>query len=61
MQNLYTVYVGGLEVNDYYMTKSEAENLASQYDVDYDDVAIIQIDMVETMQFSIDRGWLWLI
>ena len=61
MQNLYSVYVGGLEVNDYYMTKSEAENLASQYDVDYDDVAIIQIDMVETMQFSIDRGWLWLI
>ena len=56
MQNLYSVYVGGLEVNDYYMTKSEAENLASQYDVDYDDVAIIQIDMVETMQFSIDRG-----
>ena len=55
MQNLYSVYVGGLEVNDYYMTKSEAENLASQYD-DYDDVAIIQIDMVETMQFSIDRG-----
>lgn len=56
MQNLYSVYVGGLEVNDYYMTKSEAENLASQYDVDFDDVAIIEIDMIETMHFNIERA-----
>lgn len=56
MQNLYSVYVGGLEVNNDYLTKSQAENLASQYDVDFDDVAIIEIGMIETMHFNIDRA-----
>jgi len=37
----YTVWVGGGEVNDYYLTKNEAEALAEQYRNDgYDDVEI---------------------
>lgn len=39
----YTVYVGGTEVNDFYLTKPEAEHLASLYEEDgYDDVVIVQ-------------------
>ena len=44
MQNFYSVYVGGLEVNDYYMPLSQAQYLASQYDAEYDDVQIVNID-----------------
>ena len=44
MQNFYSVYVGGLEVNDYYMSLSQAQYLASQYDAEYDDVEIVNID-----------------
>ena len=51
----FSVYVGGMEVNDYYMTQAQAENLASQYE-DYDDVAIIEVNDIETMHFVIDRG-----
>jgi len=37
----YTVWVGGVEVNDYLLTKEQAENLAFEYEQDgYDDVAI---------------------
>ena len=37
----YTVWVGGGEVNDYLLTKEEAEELAQEYiDDDYDDVII---------------------
>ena len=37
----HTVWVGGVEVNDYLLTKSEAEKLAKQYKADgYDDVEI---------------------
>jgi hypothetical protein len=27
----YSVWVGGVEVNDYYLTKQEAETLAAEY------------------------------
>lgn len=41
----YTVWVGGVEVNDYYLTKEEAENLAFEYEDDgYDDVIIEKIN-----------------
>jgi len=37
----YTVYVGGDEVNDYYLTKEKAKDLAEEYiDDGYDDVVI---------------------
>jgi hypothetical protein len=41
----YTVWVGGVEVNDYYLeTKEEAENLAEVWlDKDYDDVQIEEV------------------
>jgi hypothetical protein len=40
----YTVWVGGSEVNDSYLTKKEAENLAFEYKADgYDDVIIENI------------------
>lgn len=39
----WTVWVGGGEVNDFYLTKQEAENLAQIYKDDgYDDVVIEQ-------------------
>ena len=41
----YTVWVGGVEVNDYYLTKQEADNLAFEYEDDgYDDVIIEKIN-----------------
>lgn len=41
----YTVWVGGIEVNDHYLTKKEAENLAFKYkDAGYDDVIIEKIN-----------------
>jgi len=37
----YSVWVGGVEVNDNYINKSQAENLADKYyDEGYKDVAI---------------------
>ncbi len=40
----YTVWVGGSEVNDSYLTKDEAEKLAFEYeDEGYDDVIIENI------------------
>jgi hypothetical protein len=41
----YTVWVGGVEVNDYYLeTKEEATDLAKVWlDEDYDDVQIEEI------------------
>jgi hypothetical protein len=40
----YTVWVGGIEVNDEYLTKEEAENLAFEYrDVGHEDVIIEKI------------------
>lgn len=41
----YSVWVGGSEVNDYYLTKEQAEDLAEEYKEDgYDDVVIEEID-----------------
>ena len=39
---LYTVWVGGVEVNDYYLTKEKALSLAKEYN-DYDDVQIEEV------------------
>jgi len=42
---MYTVWVGGVEVNDYYLEKDEAERLAQIYrDDGYDDVVIEKVD-----------------
>mgnify|MGYP003115157447 FL=1 len=39
--NRYTVWVGGIEANQYYLTKSEAEKLAAVYRAEgYEDVYI---------------------
>ena len=40
----YTVWVGGVEVNDFLLSKREAEKLAEKYINDgYDDVQIINL------------------
>lgn len=40
----YTVWVDGVEVNNYYLTKQEAEKLAQEYINDmYDDVVIEKV------------------
>jgi hypothetical protein len=40
----WTVWVGGLEVNDYYLTQDEAKKLAQAWkDDDYDEVVIEQV------------------
>lgn len=45
---LYTVWVGGTEVNDYYLTKEEATELATKFIKDgYDDVEIELVNMSE--------------
>lgn len=45
---IYTVYVGGSEVNDYYLTKLEAENLAQDYlDDDYPIEDVIIVECIE--------------
>ena len=42
---IYSVYVGGLEVNEVYLTQYEAECLAESYlDDDYDDIAILNMN-----------------
>lgn len=41
--NKYTVFVGGVEVNDYILTKEQAKVLAKKYINDgYDDVVIVR-------------------
>ena len=45
MAEKFTVWVGGVEVNDYYLTEEEAENLAEEYRNDgYDDVVIEEVE-----------------
>lgn len=40
----FTVWVGGVEVNDHYLTEGEAKELAKEYEMDgYDDVVIEEI------------------
>lgn len=44
MEKSYVVWVGGVEVNNYYLTKADAENLASEYrSLGYDDVTIEKV------------------
>ena len=46
--NNYTVYVGGGEVNDDYLSKEEAEEIAARWERDgYDDVQVVQIPFDE--------------
>ena len=41
----YTVWVGGIEVNDFYLTKDEAEAVADDFILEgYEDVYIKEID-----------------
>jgi len=40
----FTVWVGGVEVNDYYLTEDEAKDLVKEYEMDgYDDVVMEEI------------------
>jgi hypothetical protein len=40
----FSVWVGGVEVNDFYLTKEQAEALAKQYEAGgYDDVVVEEI------------------
>lgn len=46
--NNYTVYVGGGEVNDYYLSKNEAEEIAARWERDgYDDVRVVEMPFDE--------------
>ena len=42
-EKLYTVFVGGTEVNDYHLILIDAEILADEYS-DYDDVYIVEVE-----------------
>ena len=45
MMSNYTVWVGGVEVNDYLLTKEQADQLAQKFLVDgYDDVQVEEND-----------------
>lgn len=47
----YTVWVGAVEVNDYLLTKSGAEKLATTWEKDgYDDVVVERIAKQKTQQ-----------
>lgn len=40
-KKLFTVWVGGVEVNDHYLTLEQSEELAREYELDgYDDVRV---------------------
>lgn len=40
----YTVWVGGVEANDYMLTRGEADRLAAEYEADgYDDVVVSRV------------------
>ena len=42
----FTVWVGGAEVNDEYLTKEEADDLAFEYEQDgYDDVVVEEVEL----------------
>jgi hypothetical protein len=44
-KNTYTVWVGGGEVNDFYLTKEQAESIAQGWiDQGYDDVYIENVE-----------------
>ena len=40
----FTVWVGGVEVNDHYLTEDEAKELVKEYEMDgYDDVVMEEV------------------
>ena len=48
VEDKYTVFVGGVEVNDYLLTKKEADLLAFEYKIDgYDDVGVERVATAE--------------
>ena len=52
----FTVYVDGTEVNDYYLTRGEAENLADEYrDDGYLDVEVDYIEKVKDAQIEQEK------
>jgi hypothetical protein len=43
----FTVWVGGVEVNDYHMTETDAQKLADEYKAaGYDDTAVVEKEAV---------------
>ena len=45
MEKNYVVWVGGVEVNNYYLTETEAKRLADEYRADgYDDVVVEKVE-----------------
>ena len=45
MKNTWTVFVGGIEVNDYLLTESQAKALAREYQQDgYDDAQAVEVN-----------------
>lgn len=45
MKKRFTVFVGGVEVNDHLLTREEAETVVEAYQAEgYDDVALVRID-----------------
>ncbi len=64
----YTVWVGGVEVNDYYLTLERASELADEWREDgYDDVVIEWVpnpdhwdNSCQTLQTKFNTGWEWL-
>lgn len=48
----WSVFVGGVEVNDYFMTFDDADELAMEYYINdtYDDVVLYQIDTGEEVR-----------
>lgn len=50
VEHRYSVFVGGAEVNDFYLTLPEAKRLAQEYaDDGYDQVVIVSIHGEETI------------
>jgi len=50
---IYTVFVGGAEVNDHLLTWGEAVLLSQSYDVQgYDDVAIVDTNTNEQVEYK---------
>lgn len=53
----WTVWVGGVEVNDYYLTKERADSLAQEYKDDgYDDVSVEQHDLDKLSKNRLVKG-----
>lgn len=47
MKLVYSVWVGGGEINDYYLTKEQAEKIAEKWrSMGYDEVQIEEIECV---------------